>query len=564
MRLKFTPYIYILFFILAFNSLQAQNQKLEIRLNLSENQDPISKQKYNRTGLVRDSIAKEISAYQKKIELLGFLNSSLDSITNKDSLWVAYIYPGKQTTYLNIDYSQISQSRLTEKELKQLSKELTDNKIRIPFSEVSDFMQSLVDLFEEKGNSFVQFSLKDIALIDNEANATLVMDMNWQRQIDKIVIKGYKDFPKNYLNHELNLKIGTVFNKEKINKASRAVNNLSFAKEVKQPEILFTNDSTIIYLYLEKKKSNQFDGIIGFASKENDEGLEFNGYLDLKVNNLFNSGETLALYWKNNGNNRQRFYLAAELPYLFNLPLTPKANFEIYRQDSTFNNTKLQIGLLYNLNGKGQISAQFDSENSNDLTSGTTPGITSFSNLFYGISYQYTKLSYDALFPITLKIDVGALFGTRKNTDQSVAQSKFFLNASYLYKINLKNYLFAQSTSELLNSDNYFENELFRFGGVYNLRGVNEESIFASAYTVFNLEYRYKPNPSSYFYSITDFSYSENDLTSMNTNIISLGLGYAFQTKAGILNLSYALGKFDNEPFTFDNSKIHIKIISKF
>ena len=124
--------------------------------------------------------------------------------------------------------------------------------------------------------------------------------------------------------------------------------------------------------------------------------------------------------------------------------------------------------------------------------------------------------------------------------------------------------MFLQNTSGLLNSNNYVENELFRFGGIYNLRGVNEESIFASAYTVFNLEYRFKPNPSSYFYSITDYSYSQNDLTAINTNVISLGLGYAFQTKAGILNLSYALGKFDNEPFTFNNSKIHIKIVSKF
>jgi len=41
-------------------------------------------------------------------------------------------------------------------------------------------------------------------------------------------------------------------------------------------------------------------------------------------------------------------------------------------------------------------------------------------------------------------------------------------------------------------------------------------------------------------------------------------LGYAFITKAGVLNLNYANGKFDNEPFSFQNSKIHVKIISTF
>ena len=115
-----------------------------------------------------------------------------------------------------------------------------------------------------------------------------------------------------------------------------------------------------------------------------------------------------------------------------------------------------------------------------------------------------------------------------------------------------------------MNSDNYLANELFRIGGVNNIRGVNEESIFASIYSVFNLEYRFKPNATSYFYSITDFSYTENDIANQKTNIFSLGLGYALITKAGVLNLSYANGKFDNEPFSIQNSKIHVKIISTF
>lgn len=564
LKVNITPYIYILIFLAGFQGAQAQDQTLQIKLNSAENQDLLSLEKSTKITAEKEALDQEINSFVKKIELMGYLSSRLDSLVNKDSLWIAYIDPGMRVNHININYNQIPQTILSQKELKLYAKELTDKTIRIPFSELSMFMQSLVDLFEAKGNSFVQFSLEDIELIDNEASATLVMNLNRQRHVDKVVIKGYENFPKNYLDHELNLTIGSVFNKEKIETVSRSVNNLSFAEEVKPPEILFTNDSTIIYLYLKKKKSNQFDGIIGFASKENDDGLEFNGYLDLAINNIFNSGETIALFWKNNGNDRQRFYLETEIPYLFNLPLSPKLNFELYRQDSTFSNTRAHISLSYNMMGKGQIAAQLNTENSNDLTNGTSTGISSYSNIFYGISYAFKKLSTDPLFPVTFNVDLSALAGTRKNEGKSTSQSKFLLLAHYLYAINNKNYLFIQNSSGLLNSDDYFENELFRFGGIYNLRGVNEESIFASAYTVFNLEYRFKPNLSSYFYTITDFSYSENNLTQTNTNVISFGLGYAFQTKAGILNLSYALGKFDQEPISFDNSKIHIKIVSKF
>ena len=564
LKLEYTPYIYILIFLLGFNVVQAQDHKLEIRLNSPENQDLISLKNYKKNIVDKDAVDNEINSFMTKLELLGYLNSKLDSLINVDSIQTAYVDPGAKVDYININYKQTSPAQLTQKELKPYAKELTESKIRIPFSELSQFMQSLVDLFEAKGNSFVQFSLTDIDLVDNEANATLVMNLNAARYIDKVVIKGYENFPKNYITHELNLKIGTVFNKDKIEGVSKTINNLSFAEEVKPPEILFTNDSTIIYLYLKKKKSNQFDGIIGFASKENDDGLEFNGYLDLSINNIFNSGETIALFWKNNGNNRQRFYLETALPYIFNSPLTPKVNFELYRQDSTFSSTRFHVSLLYNLNGKGQIAAQVNAENSNDLSNGNSIGISSYSNLFYGVSYNFKKLSSDLLFPVAFNIDLSALAGTRKDEGQRTAQSKFILQTHYLYAINEKNYLFIQNSSGLLNSDNYFENELFRIGGIYNLRGVNEESIFASAYTVFNLEYRFKPNPSSYFYTITDYAYFENKLVEENTSVLSFGLGYAFQTKAGILNLSYANGKFNNDPISFDNSKIHIKIISKF
>ena len=105
---------------------------------------------------------------------------------------------------------------------------------------------------------------------------------------------------------------------------------------------------------------------------------------------------------------------------------------------------------------------------------------------------------------------------------------------------------------------------MFRIGGIYNLRGVNEESIFASAYSIFNLEYRYRISNLSYFYSITDYAFVENKIIEENSQIISLGLGYAFFTKVGLLNISYAIGKFDDNSFNFNNSKIHVKIVSFF
>ncbi|MCA0931006.1 hypothetical protein LCM02_01005 [Lutimonas saemankumensis] len=561
---KVTPYIYILFFFIAVNHVSSQQKSLQIIINQTETADLNGPKDELLKPIDQDSVLQFLMDYKKRLALEGYLSPFTDSIIPKDSLITAYISPGTKVEMVNIDHSGLSKSIQFKKDLKLLAKQYNDSLIRIHVKEIPDLMNSLVGIFEARGNSFVELRLEDIEIKDGEAYAVLKSDLDQSRRIDKVIVKGYENFPENYIKYVLGLRVGEIFNQDKINNASRTVNNISFVQEVKPPEVLFSNDSTIVYLYLKKKKSNQFDGIIGFASKEDGDGIFFNGYLDLSVNNIFNAGENIALYWKSNGNERQRFFLEANLPFLFKLPLTPKINFEIYRQDSTFSNVKTELSLAYSTRNKGSIEGRIESVNSSDLSNGNASGVDSYSNLFFGLSYDYNLLTSDELFPVHFYVRLSALLGSRENESRNTSQSKFGLEAYYLYSIDRKNYVFLRNVSGLLNSEDYFENELFRIGGVYNLRGVNEESIFASSYTVFNLEYRYKPNPGSYFYTITDFSYTENKFTDKSSRIISLGLGYAFQTKAGLLNLSYALGKFDNEPIRFDNSKIHLKIVTKF
>ena len=72
------------------------------------------------------------------------------------------------------------------------------------------------------------------------------------RKIDKIIINGYENFPSGYLSNYLQLKNNSIFNRTKLNKSSDLINTLPFVSEIKPPEILFTKDSTIVYLFLKK------------------------------------------------------------------------------------------------------------------------------------------------------------------------------------------------------------------------------------------------------------------------------------------------------------------------
>jgi hypothetical protein len=550
--------------LLKFTSFNAQGFHLENISKIDINNTVLKSIASQKIHQSKKSVLSEIDSVLIKLEYKGYLSATLDTIFVNDSLYKAQYIIGQQTESLKIYYQNLPLDIISKNKLQQTSKALMDKYFEIPFSEITKTLQLIVNDFELNGNTFVQVTLQNISLKNNSAIAELKITNIKPRTIDKVIINGYESFPKNFIAHELDLKIGSTFNKEKLNNASIAINNISFVEERKSPEVLFTNDSTYIYLYLNKKRSNKFDGIIGFSSEEDQNGLNFNGYLDLSINNIFNSGETIALFWKNNGNDSQRFFISAETPYIFNIPIIPKATFELYRQDSTFNNITTNVNLTYSLKTRGRISAGFNTEDSNSLLKNPVDDIRSFKNFFYGASYNFEKLINGNLFPVKFRFDFSSYFGSRKIENIKSNQSKFSLLSNYNWPINNRNYIFLQNQSAILISDEYVNNELFRIGGINNLRGVNEESIFASAYSIFNLEYRYKITDSNYFYSITDFAFIENKNLEENSQIFSLGFGYAFFTKVGLLNISYAIGKFDDNSFNFNNSKLHVKIISFF
>ncbi len=560
-----TPYIYILLFFLCPLLSPGQEKWLELRPAEPEHESLLDALKPVRPLSGAEEISAELDSILGKLEVRGFLGASLDSLHNADTVATAYISLGRRTETLRIHISPNDRELIGGKYMQSLlGLSPNDTLLQLPFPRTPEVLQGLADHLEEKGNSFAWVRLENIRLEGDIATARLRISASRIRHVDKVIVRGYENFPKNYVDHSLRLKAGSVFTREKLRHASEAVSGLTFAEELRPPEVLFTRDSTIIYLYLKKKRSNRFDGIIGFSSEEESGGIRFNGYLDLAVNNVFNGGETISLFWKNNGDDRQRFFVSAETPYLFGLPVIPKVQFELYRQDSTYSNVTASVDLGYDLYRNGRMSLSFRTEESSDLTDNGTNGVRSYSNLFFGGSYRLRRATGDALLPSRFELEAEALTGSRKSEGERESQSRFTFRGNYLWSINAKNHVFVQNQSGWLQSGQYFTNELFRIGGVYDIRGINEESLFASAYAVFNLEYRYRPGVSGYFYTITDFSYADNGLTGIDTQVLSLGLGYAFRTKIGLFNLGYAIARFDQNPFVFDNSRVHVSLISYF
>jgi hemolysin activation/secretion protein len=117
-----------------------------------------------------------------------------------------------------------------------------------------------------------------------------------------------------------------------------------------------------------------------------------------------------------------------------------------------------------------------------------------------------------------------------------------------------------------LQTENPFRNELFQIGGYKLLRGFDEESIYASQYAVGTVEYRYLIGVNAYLFAFADGGWARDKSfgTAISHTYFGTGFGLALETKAGILNLSYAVGKRDDQNFSLRQSKIHFGFVSIF
>ena len=107
---------------------------------------------------------------------------------------------------------------------------------------------------------------------------------------------------------------------------------------------------------------------------------------------------------------------------------------------------------------------------------------------------------------------------------------------------------------------------LFQIGGFKILRGFDEESIFTNRFAVATFEYRYLLAQNGYFFVFSDAGYASYQSSSgkYSHTYISGGTGLAFETKTGIFNISYGVGKRNDLKFDLRQSKIHIGFVSLF
>lgn len=578
--MKLKIYI-ILLSLITFFSVSVSAQKIELKISFNDTIIKTSKLIDYNNSLELAELKNELSNILAHLHQKAFLTATTDSIVIDSSHYHVFIHLGKiykwtSLTNKNIDEEILSKIGYRDK--------VYNNR---PFSEkqLKNFFKKVILFYENHGYPFASIKLDSIQIEGNKLSAQLYLEKNRLYKIDSVIIKGNATISDQYIKNYIKIKDGDIYNEESIRKISARIKELPFVTEEKKWKVVFTEDKSKVILFLKKKQASRFDGVLGVIPDEETGKLRLTGDLKLNLINSFHNGEKIEFNWRAIQENTQDLKFNVMYPFLVNTPLGLDYNFKLYKKDTTFIDVGHKIGIRYILKGNDYFKVFFHNKSSSLLSQTgfaaltVLPSYADVTSQLYGIEMHNGNLDYLLNPRKGYQVNISGSLGNKiikknpqiddqlyENIDLKSTLYNAELNANYYISITKRSIIKLASKNGYTFNENLFDNELLRIGGLLTLRGFDEESIFASMYSIETIEYRYILEQNSYMYLFFDGAYYENDGIEefVADRPFGFGVGMSFETKAGIFSISYALGKQFDNPILFRSAKIHFGFVNFF
>jgi len=526
----------------------------------------------------------------------GYPVASVDSSWSNETSMNILVYLGTKYNWVQLTPVSIEKKALEESGF--IEKNFLGKPMNIAQLEL--VKQRMLNYYETSGYPFAAVYLDSVQINDDKINALLKADKGVLYHIDSIRVYGKVNLKKKFLQHYLNIFNGSIYNKEKLQLVDKRMQELPYLTPVQPSDITMLGSGSILNLYVQPKRSSQINFLIGFLPASGQTGkLQLTGDVNLDLKNLLGSGESILLKWQQLQQKSPRLNLGFNQPYIFNTAFGFDFLFDLFKKDSSFLQINAQLGLEYVLSvyQTGKIFVQW--QNTGLLAGAVDTNIIKsqkrlpqnidVSSANVGLNYDWIKTNYRFNPRKGNEINIVASVGiknVKKNNDIISIKDPSFNYASLYDSIKPKSYqlrvklaaahyfplgksavIKAAINTGLYSSPSIFRNELFQIGGYKLMRGFDEESIYATQYGVLTTEFRSIISLNSYLFFFVDAGLVKNKYQSVNVNnqFIGGGLGLVYETKLGLLNISYAIGKRDDVKFNISNaSKLHFGYVNYF
>jgi len=528
----------------------------------------------------------------------GYVTASLDSVHYDSTFATAVIFIGDTYKWATIDTKNIDAQILDAIGWRE------KNFVEKPmdFDQLKTWQEKILVYLENNGYPFAKVFLDSLQIEDERISALLKLDKGHQYKIDSIRVNGEVKISNIFLQKYLDLPDGSLYNREKLRRISKKLLDLPYVQEEKPSDLSLLSMGSILNLYLKPKRSSQVNVLLGFLPNNDQltsKKLLITGEANVNLHNALGQGETIGLNWQQLQVKSPRLNILYQHPYLFNTPIGLDFAFDMFRKDSTFVNINLQLGAQYMLSTtqSGKLFIQKFQTILNAVNVATIlqthqlPEDADVNSVNVGIDYSFNNTDYRLNPRKGNEVHIIGSVGTKKikKNDQLVAlkdpgdpaydfsslydtvklksyQFRIILSAAKYFQLGKQSTIKGAFNGAVFQSANIFRNELFQIGGYKLLRGFDEESQYLSKYAIGTMEYHYLIGMNSYFYTLFDGGWGQNN--SLNRNIsytyFGAGLGLSFETKVGIFNLAWAVGKRSDTQLNLRQSKIHFGFVNYF
>ncbi len=591
---KFT----ILFSLTLFALFAEAQHKVSLEIQFSDPlEEKVSRQLKYKTSL-NDSILvrSELTGLLNQLHTLGYAAASIDSLKFEGETARAFVFVGNAFEWQSLRSGNVPIEMLDQIGFK--SKFFANQTFKA--KDLKRVQTKLLEYAENHGYPFAKVKLDSLELDETDISGALWMDKGLLITFDTIARKGSFQLGNDFLKGYLGYKPGKPYDERVVKSVSKRIKELTFVDEEQPAFIEFDGKEARLNLFLKNRKTSQFNFLLGFLPNSEISGrFIITGDVLLDLVNPFGTGKQFKLNWKRPKPATQELEVKAAYPYILGLPFGLDGKFELYKRDTLFLDVITELGLQFHFIGGNYLKGFVNNSKSTLLSVDTAqvlldrelPDDVDVSNTIYGIEYHFEKLNYklNPVSGVSLRFSTAA--GTRKispnnnitslndpenpgHTFETLYDSlklksanlKWSMEVDKFWRLNQRNTVFTGLKSGGLVADKLFANELFRIGGTHILRGFDEQSVLASWYNVVTLEYRFLLAENSYYYLFGDFAFVQDKSASdvIEDWPIGFGTGLAFETRAGLFSVGYALGRQQQNPIQFRSAKIHFGYINYF
>ncbi len=532
----------------------------------------------------------------KALALQGYATSSVDSIWVENNATHIQLFYGKKYNWVHfrtigIDKNILEKAGYSDNDFK--------NK---PFNidEINTLKNKLIAVYQNNGYPFATIFLDSINIVENTIAANLQVNTILLYKIDSIKNVGNLKLKSIFLQRFLTIKNGSAYNISTLQDVDRKLRELPFVEIVQPSYLEMLGSGAALRLNVNNKKSSEASAIFGLQQDVNKVGKYLlTGDVNFDLKNLFGAGEALLLKYQSLQPKSPRLNIGYDKPYIFQSPYGLNFLADFYKRDTSFFQINAQVGFQFELTKFQLVKVFLQRQSTSLLPEGvdTTkirqqkvlPNIIDVAANNFGFVYEFKNTNYK-FNPvkgndITLTTTFGSKAIKKNNAIISIEEPGFNfeslynnvqlksyqirvkLNAAHYFKLTKTSTVKAAANFGLYNSPAIFRNDVFQIGGNKLLRGFDEESIFATSYFTTTAEYHSLLSLNSYLFGFIDAGHTNTKFfnTNASNNFISTGLGILYETKSGLLNISLALGKRNDVPFSLGQAaKIHFGYINYF